>query len=354
MELQPTTLALDALADAARRHAEAPDNPCFAYPFESPLGPCCVAFVPEGLVDGGRDRWLACHLHWSGPKEAAPADVSCAFELAAVQDSSSSELLGGRGCCVGANWQKGFGPGTTRLREWSRLRRPVLDGCSLRVTVVVLAPSHAPATFNTALRIQSNLRDTMPTIGALLDGPFTDVAVTAGGRTFRAHRVVLAAASPVFLGMLDGDMREAREAAVELVGADAGAVELLLRHLYSSAIEVPLSTALQLYALADQYQVAGGLQQRLRLWLMALQLAPEALCELVPMARTLCPGAWHGLRFQAAKNIEQLSPLPAFAGWPLDAVAEMMARAYPLPAFNATVAWMAAAQPQPAEQRQDI
>ena len=183
--------------------------------------------------------------------------------------------------------------------------------------------------------------------------PFTDVAVTAGGRTFRAHRVVLAGASPVFLGMLDGDMREAREAAVELAGADAGAVELLLRHLYSNPIEVPVSSALQLYALADQYQVAGGPQQRLRLWLMALQLAPEALCELVPAARTLCPGAYSdSLRLQATKALDQLSPLPAFAGWPVDAVVDVMEWAKPLPAFNAAVAWVEA-HPQPAGQRQD-
>ena len=217
----------------------------------------------------------------------------------------------------------------------------------------MLAPSEAPATLDTALHIQNNLGNTISTIDAMLDGRFTDVAVTAGARTFRAHRIVLAAASPVFLGMLDGAMREAREAAVELVGADAGAVELLLRHLYGGAIEVPVSLALQLYALADQYQVAGGLQQRLRLWLMALRLAPEALCALVPAARTLSPASyWRSLRFQAAETLDQLSPLPGFAGWPLDAVVEVMESAGALPAFNAAVAWVEA-QPQPAERRQD-
>ena len=283
--------------------------------------------------------------------EAAPVDAAYALELAAVKEGGCHGL-GFYGSAAGDAWEKGFGAGICQLCKWSRLRRAVLDGCSLRLTVIVLGGSEAAATLNTALRIQSNASDTLPTIGALLDGPFTDVAVTAGGRTFRAHRVVLAAASPVFLGMLDGDMREAREAAVELVGADAGAVELLLRHLYSNPIEVPVSVALQLYTLADQYQVAAGLQQRLRLWLMALQLAPEVLCELAPAARTLCPSAFlGGLRWQAADEIEQLSPLPAFAGWPLDAVVEVMEEAEPLHAFNAAVAWMGA-QPQPAE-RQD-
>ena len=354
MEVQPATLALGALVDAARKHDAAPtDLLLIKFPFESPLGRCHVRFTPGDVIDGGSDRWLGGFLYWSGPKEAAPVNASFAFELAAVKEAGCHGL-GGVGDGVDDPWQNGLGWGDPRLCEWSQLRRAVLDGCSLRLTVVVLDPSDAPATLDTALRIQNNASDTSALLGALLDGPFTDVAVTAGGRTFRAHRVVLAAASPVFLGMLDGDMREAREAAVELVGADAGAVELLLRHLYGGTIEVPVSSALQLYALADQYQVAGGPQQRLRLWLMALQLAPEALCELVPAARTLCPAAYSGrLLWQAAENLDQLSSLRAFAGWPLDTVVEAMTEeAAPLPAFNAAVAWVEA-QPRRAKQRRN-
>ncbi|GBF95396.1 hypothetical protein Rsub_08358 [Raphidocelis subcapitata] len=146
-------------------------------------------------------------------------------------------------------------------------------------------------------------------------------------------------------------LRGAREAAVELVDADAGVVELLLRHVYGCAIEVPVSLALQLYALADQYQLAGGLQQRLRLWLMALRLAPKALVELVPAARTLCSSVLFGSLCQQAKDaLPQLSPLPASAGWPVDAVVEVMGIAGLLAAFGAAVAWMEA-QPRPAKRR---
>ena len=120
-------------------------------------------------------------------------------------------------------------------------------------------------------------------------------------------------------------------------------MELLLRRVYGGAIEVPVSLALQLYALADQYQLAAGLQQQLRLWVMALQLAPEALCAILPAARTLCPEAFSCIsKHQAAKALDQLSPLPAFAAWPVDAVVEVMKWAAPLPAFNAAVAWMGA------------
>jgi hypothetical protein len=355
MELRPIALALDALADAARDHEVPPDELELKFPFESPLGPCFIGVQAPAMVDGAsdggndaRDRWLSSYLFWDGRGESA----SYAFEVVAVKGGGSCELLGGFGCCMDDAWQKGLGRGTPQLCKWARLRRAVLDGCTLRLTVVMLGPVETPATLDAALQVQSHLSDaTLTSIGAMLDGPFTDVAVTAGGRTFRAHRVVLAAASPVFLGMLDGAMREARESAVELVGADAGAVKLLLRHLYGGAIEVPVSLAPQLYALADQYQAAEVLQQRLRLWLMALQLAPEALCELVPAAHALCrPAFERSLWSAAAENLDELSPLAAFAAWPADAVVEVIWWARPLPAFNAAVAWMEA-QPRPAKQR---
>ncbi|GBF95388.1 hypothetical protein Rsub_08350 [Raphidocelis subcapitata] len=351
MELQTTTLALDQLAGAVRQHQAPPEELRLKFPFQSPLGACYIVIKTREPV--GSDRWMGGYLFWSGSKEDAPAGVPFAFELAAVKEGGARQLLGCFGTSVSDAWKKGQGQGTADLCKWSELRGAVLGGCSLQMAVVVLPPSSAAATSDTALHVSDSRDSALTAIGPMLDGPFTDVAVTAGGRTFRAHRVVLAAASPVFLSMLDGAMREAREAMVELVDVDAGALELLLRHVYGCAIEVPVSLALQLYALADQYQLAAGLQQRLRLWLAALRLAPEALVELVPAARTLCHAAWNGgLCQQAASVISQLSPLPAFAGWPVDAVVEVMQGAGPLAAFNAAVAWVEV-QPQPAAMRDE-
>ncbi|GBF95832.1 hypothetical protein Rsub_08268 [Raphidocelis subcapitata] len=148
MELQPTTLALDALADAVRQHATPPAQLCLKFPFQSPLGGCIYQVeLRRGTPGGGDERWLRGCIFWGGAEEAAPVDASVAFELLAAKEAATAS---------------------------------------------------------------GNLGAT----DAMLDGPFTDVALTAGSRTFRAHRVVLAAASPVFLSMLDGAVREGREAAV--------------------------------------------------------------------------------------------------------------------------------------------
>jgi hypothetical protein len=350
VELHPATLSLDALAAAASQHEAPPSGLCFKYPFKQPLGGIRFEIDLRDPIDGGSDHWLGGWLYWGGAKEAAPVGVPFALELATAKADGSSDVLRRlAGHVMKDAWKRGCGWGFDELCKWSQLRRAVRKGCSLWVIVVALPPSE-PAALGATLKVPGSPASTLATLGGMLDGgPFTDVAVSGGGRTFRAHRIVLATASPVFLRMLDGGMREAREAAVELVGADASAVALLLRHVYGGAIEVPVSLALQLYALADQYQLASGLQECLRLGLMALQLAPEALCELAPAARTLCPLAFTcNIRGQGAKTLGQLSPLPAFAGWPADAVVEVMSWATPLAAFKAAVAWMEA-QPNKAK-----
>ena len=123
---------------------------------------------------------------------------------------------------------------------------------------------------------------------------FADCSVRAGDRSWPANRVVLAAASPTFRSMLESDMQEGRSAEVVLQGADAGAVELLLRHIYGGAIEVPLGVALALYSLADQYCLKSDLAPRLRRWLAALPLTEGALLALAPSAYACCRGVWEG------------------------------------------------------------
>ncbi len=89
MAVQPTTLALDTLADAARRDEAPPKKLRPGFSFETPLGRCRIEIKSKERIDGGSDRWLAGCLFWRGAQEAAPADPSFALELAAVKESRS-------------------------------------------------------------------------------------------------------------------------------------------------------------------------------------------------------------------------------------------------------------------------
>jgi hypothetical protein len=141
-------------------------------------------------------------------------------------------------------------------------------------------------------------------------------------------------------------MREAREAVVDIREADPAAVELLLRHSYGQAIDVPLALAPRLAGLACQYYLATPLVWHLHLWLSALPaLAAPDLLALLPGAALYCPAACEArLYCLAAAGLAELQRLPGFEHWPLEMVESVVKRAPPGEGFAAAAAWMDARQ----------
>ncbi|KAF0897313.1 hypothetical protein E2562_035621 [Oryza meyeriana var. granulata] len=94
----------------------------------------------------------------------------------------------------------------------------------------------------------------------LSTGDGADITLKAGGKTFTAHRCVLAARSPVFKAALYGDMRPAAGRCIDVDDIDAGAFRALLHFVYTDTLpemtsqDVP-AMARQLIAAADKYQV---------------------------------------------------------------------------------------------------
>lgn len=66
----------------------------------------------------------------------------------------------------------------------------------------------------------------------------TDVIVTAGNRKIKAHRVVLASASPYFYAMFTGDLSESRQEIIVLKEIDPKALELLIEYCYKAEVQV--------------------------------------------------------------------------------------------------------------------
>jgi hypothetical protein len=100
---------------------------------------------------------------------------------------------------------------------------------------------------------------------ALLDlweaGDLTDVELRCAGGAVRAHRVVLAAASPVFRALFVGAgqaMREGGAPSVDLPALDASALLALLRHVYAGASAPPVAPAAAAPLLAAAAYLAVG------------------------------------------------------------------------------------------------
>ncbi len=66
----------------------------------------------------------------------------------------------------------------------------------------------------------------------------TDVIVSAGNRKIKAHRAVLASASPYFYAMFTGDLSESRQEMIVLKEIDPKALELLVEYCYKAEVQV--------------------------------------------------------------------------------------------------------------------
>jgi len=89
------------------------------------------------------------------------------------------------------------------------------------------------------------------------DVEFSDFKVVArGGEKIPCHRSILAAATPVFKGMMSGDMEEGRQGFV-IVDEPVEALRAMLRYMYLGqlACDVEHTLLLDLLRLSDYYQV---------------------------------------------------------------------------------------------------
>ena len=94
---------------------------------------------------------------------------------------------------------------------------------------------------------------------------FCDVTVAVKGKEFKAHKPVLAAASPFFLSLLESDMRESNEQLIriELEQATAAVMEEVLKYIYTGNVSVTKESCHNLIATAD-YLLMPGLKTEQR------------------------------------------------------------------------------------------
>ncbi|KAI8472059.1 MAG: hypothetical protein J3K34DRAFT_219344 [Monoraphidium minutum] len=292
--MQVARVWLDNLTADFQAYEPAPETVSHKFYFASPAGRFHVHITKGQLVqeknssDGSSsgDYYVGAFLYWGGAPTPVPAGVRYSMAIDAVKAEGRKAVLDALGVEVPQDkWAIGWG--YPKSLTWAQLRAAVTDGGRLQLAIAVATGGGEAAGLDTTLRLPPPLGTAAPG-GGMLGGPFCDVAVRAGGREFKAHRVVLAAASPALLRMFDGDMQEAAAAAVELQGADAAAVELLLQHIYGATIDAPLALLPALYGLADQYQLRTTLCQDMRLWLGAVDVQPAALAALAPAVHLRC------------------------------------------------------------------
>ena len=90
---------------------------------------------------------------------------------------------------------------------------------------------------------------------SLLDNPSThDVTFkTSDGGCVSAHRVIVAAGSPVFHAMLYGNMKESSQKEIELPNVDSNTLKKLFSFIYSGHVRTTVMECLQLLRAADYF-----------------------------------------------------------------------------------------------------
>lgn len=86
-------------------------------------------------------------------------------------------------------------------------------------------------------------------------GRLSDVTISVQGHSFQAHKLLLAARSPVFAAMFEHDMKEREVGAVEVVDVDREVFAELLRYIYTDRVASLDQVALRLLSAADKYDL---------------------------------------------------------------------------------------------------
>ncbi|XP_014214510.1 speckle-type POZ protein A-like [Copidosoma floridanum] len=84
----------------------------------------------------------------------------------------------------------------------------------------------------------------------------TDVTIITNNEKLRAHKIVLACRSPVFLAMFDNDMLESRNNVVEIKDFDSSVIIEMLRYMYTGEVENINDIADDLVRCADKYLIS--------------------------------------------------------------------------------------------------
>nr|XP_009858623.1 kelch-like protein 9 [Ciona intestinalis] len=88
-------------------------------------------------------------------------------------------------------------------------------------------------------------------------GSLCDVTLTAEGKSFKAHRGLLASASDYFRAMFTSEMKESFSEDIELHGVSSTGLEQVLRFIYSGEIVLSLENIHDILAAASHLQVTA-------------------------------------------------------------------------------------------------
>lgn len=100
------------------------------------------------------------------------------------------------------------------------------------------------------------LEKAIASMGTMLsEGVMSDITIEVEGRQIRAHKCILASRSKVFKAMLQAPLKERQNGVVEIEDADYASVWAMLRFMYCSDTKAVADHELDVFVLADKYDL---------------------------------------------------------------------------------------------------
>ncbi|KAG2500375.1 hypothetical protein HYH03_001949 [Edaphochlamys debaryana] len=142
---------------------------------------------------------------------------------------------------------------------------------------------------------------------ALLEGPLSDLTLVVGDRRFPVHRLILIARCDYFRSQLEGGFADGAAAELSLPDADPAAFELLLRFVYTGAVDIPAALAPAVAELADRLllpELCSDAQA-----VVLSDVAPDTVVDTLLWAERLggsFPGLLSSLKAWAVDHYEEV------------------------------------------------
>lgn len=115
------------------------------------------------------------------------------------------------------------------------------------------------------------------------NGEYCDTTLQLENREFKAHKIILAARSPVFAAMFKHETSEKQTGIVNIPDCDSDSFQEFLEFLYCGKVEnISFRSALHLYKIADKYDVQE--LKKLCAVYMKHHLNVENVCDVVALA----------------------------------------------------------------------
>ncbi|GFQ77949.1 protein roadkill [Trichonephila clavata] len=132
-----------------------------------------------------------------------------------------------------------------------------------------------------------NLSNDLASLYNIFLPKMSDITFQINNVKFPAHKVILAARSPIFARMFEHDVLETVEGIINICDIDVATLNLLLMYLYSGKVELlNYDSVVKLYAATDKYEVIS-LKEFCAQYLKET-LSSSNVCEILILADMHC------------------------------------------------------------------